>query len=642
MVNYQLITDELRAKLKNLPDSPGVYEFKDRQGKIIYIGKAKSLKNRVRQYFQSTTPSFRISSMVSKISDFEIIKTDNEVEALILELNLIKQHKPKYNVSLKDDKSYPYIVITNEPFPRVFPTRRKKTDGSRYYGPYTDVKTMRYALRIVRNIFMVRSCNLNLTNENIKKKKFKVCLDYHIQKCGGPCEGLVSEKEYNETIEQIEKLLQGKTNSLIKTLTGEMEQLAKEMKFEEAAKIRNKIEALKVYSSKQKIITEDEIDRDVFALAIEGNDACGVVFKLRDGKVLGKSQAYLTNTLERDENEILETFLTHYYTNADYIPDEILLPENKIDLSIIKNWLEGKKQATVKIYVPQIGDKAKLLAMVKANAKFALSELKVVKLKRNAIPPALQALKDELNLSILPVRIECYDVSHIQGTDTTASRVVFFNGKPKKSYYRRYKLTSTNTIGEPNDYDSIREVIYRRFSRTENKDDPLPNFVVIDGGKGQLSVAVEVLESLGFKVERKGLPTTIDDLSQEPEQRIVVIGLAKKLEEIYFPGESLPFILSKTSPALRLLQRIRNEAHRFAIEYHKKLRTKRTLQTELTKIEGIGIKTSTKLLTMFGSVENIKTIVREKPEELLKVVSVKIIEKLKKVFASESSNTTNV
>ncbi|MGB9696051.1 MAG: excinuclease ABC subunit UvrC [Ignavibacteria bacterium] len=632
-MNYQEITDKFQAKLRNLPDSPGVYEFKDKQGKIIYIGKAKSLKNRVRQYFQSTSPSFRISSMVSKISDFEVIKTDSEVESLILELNLIKQYKPKYNVTLKDDKSYPYIVITNEPFPRIFPVRKKKMDGSRYYGPYTDVKTMRYALRVVRNIFMIRSCKLNLTKENIEKKKFKVCLDYHIQKCSGPCEGLISEEEYNKTIEHVANLLQGKTKSLIKILSEEMERFAKEMKFEEAAKIRNKREAIKVYSSKQKIITEDEVDKDVFALAAEGNDACGVVLKIREGKVVGKSQFYLANILEKDKDEILETFLTNYYTNSDFIPDEVLLPENQVNLDVIKSWLESKKNSPVKMSVPKVGDKAKLISMVKANADFALSELKVIKLKGNAVPTALQSLKEELNLSTLPIRIECYDISHIQGTDTVASRVVFFNGKPKRTYYRKYKLISnTNVVGEPDDYTSMREVIYRRFSKAEIKDDPLPNLVVIDGGKGQLSAAVWVLESLGYRIEKRNLSPGITNLPQETEQKIAVIGLAKKLEEIYFPDESLPFTLSKSSPGLRLLQRIRNEAHRFAVEYHKKLRKKRTLRTELTEIEGIGEKTAVKLLTTFNSVENIKTILTEKPEELTKIVSTKIIEKLKRAF----------
>lgn len=627
------ITNRLEAKLKNLPDSPGVYEFKDKQGKIIYIGKAKSLRGRVKQYFQSTSPSFRISSMVSKISDFDVIKTDNEVEALILELNLIKQHKPRYNVNLKDDKTYPYIVVTNEPFPRIFPTRKKRSDGSRYYGPYTDVKTMRYALRIVRDVFMVRSCNLNLSKENIEKKKFKVCLDYYIQKCGGPCEGLISEEEYNKTIEQVKDLLQGKTNALVRIFSEEMERFAKEMKFEEAAKIRDKIEAIKVYSSKQKVVTEDEVDKDVFALAIEKNDACGVVLKIRDGKVVGKSQFYFTNINENSEDEILETFLLNYYTNSDYIPDEILLQENQIDLDVIKKWLEGKKQSPVKISVPKVGDKAKLLSMVRANADFALSELKVIKLKRNFVPPALQSLKEELSLNTLPIRIECYDVSHIQGTDTVASRVVFLNGKPKKSHYRRYRLISnTNTVGEPDDYASIREVIYRRFHKAAVEDDPLPNLVVIDGGKGQLSAAVGVLEFLGYKIEKRNSSSSVADLSRETEQKITIIGLAKKLEEIYFPDELYPFTLAKTSPGLRLLQRLRNEAHRFAVEYHKKLRKKRTLRTELTEIDGIGKKTATKLLTAFNSVENIKIVLKEKPEELTKVVSNKVVEKLKKAF----------
>lgn len=625
-----VITATLEDKLKNLPLSPGVYQFKDSNGKILYIGKAKILRNRVRQYFQSKPVSGILNIMISKIADLELFTTDNEIEALILEQNLIKTQKPRYNINLKDDKSYPYIVITNEQFPRVFPTRKKRSDGSKYFGPYTDVKNMRSALKTVRNIFMIRSCNLSLTEESIAQNKFSICLDYHIHKCEGPCVGYVLRKEYNEMIERVTKLLNGKTKTLIREMTEQMNKYSDEMKFEKAAALRDKIEAIEVYSSKQKMVDEEIIDRDVFAFEKTDNDCCGMILKIRDGKVIGKTHYFMNNVAEKEDSEILENLITNYYSKNDFVPDEIYLM-NELDNEItIKEWLEKKKQGKVEFIQPKIGDKYKLVFMVKKNARLLLDELILTKMKREFIPPSVDSLKKDLRLNKLPRRIECFDISHIQGTDTVASMVVFIDGKPKKSDYRKFKInTVSDETGMPDDFLSMREVIYRRFKKiaegnlaegennNNNNDDESfgskPDLIIIDGGKGQLSSAVKVLDDLQIKDQN-------------------IIGLAKRLEEVFFPNESIPHNIPKTSSGLRLLQRVRDEAHRFAITYHRSLRNKRTFTTELTEIEGIGEKTAQKLLTEFGSVENLKEVVKNNFNIIEKSAGKNVAEKLKVWF----------
>ena len=617
----------LEDKLKNLPLLPGVYQFKDSNGKILYIGKAKILRNRVRQYFQSKPVSGILSIMISKIADLELITTDNEIEALILEQNLIKTQKPRYNINLKDDKSYPYIVITNEQFPRVFPTRKKRSDGSKYFGPYTDVKNMRSALKTVRNIFMIRSCNLHLTEESIAQNKFNVCLDYHIHKCEGPCVGYVLRKEYNEMIDRVTKLLNGKTKTLIKEMTEQMNKFSEEMKFEKAAALRDKIEAIEVYSSKQKMVDDEIIDRDVFAFDRIENDCCGMILKIRDGKVIGKTHYFMNNVAGKTDAEILENLITNYYSKNDFVPDEIYLMNELEDEATIKEWLEKRKQGKVEFVLPKIGDKYKLVFMVKKNARLMLDDLILTRMKREFIPPSVESLKRDLRLNKLPRRIECFDISHIQGTDTVASMVVFIDGKPKKSDYRKFKInTVSDETGMPDDFLSMREVIYRRFKKiaegnlTEevksNEDESFgskPDLIIIDGGKGQLSSAVKVLDDLQIKDQN-------------------IIGLAKRLEEVYFPNESIPHNIPKTSSGLRLLQRVRDEAHRFAITYHRSLRDKRTFTTELTEIEGIGEKTAQKLLIEFGSVENIKEILKNNYNIVERSAGKKVAGKLKEWF----------
>jgi excinuclease ABC subunit C len=634
----------LQSKLDNLPVKPGVYQFKDSAGKVIYVGKAKSLKSRVRQYFHTRPQNFskqiRTETMISKIADIELITTDTEVEALILEFNLIKELKPRYNVDMKDDKTFPYIVITDEVYPRVFPTRKKRTDKSAYFGPFTDVKNMRYALKSVRDIFMIRSCSLKLDEENVKTGKFKICLDYHIHKCDGPCENLVSRADYNETVNQVAKLLNGKTKTLENELRVRMDEYSEKMMFEQAGRLRDKIDALAVYNSRQKMTGEEIIDRDIFAVECEDNDACGMVLKIRDGRVIGKSHYYMSGVLEKPEEEILDKLITNYYAKAEFIPDEIFVPVELENAEAIKEWLCGKKRKDsavvsirneVDIIVPKIGDKAKLIAMVASNARLMLGELKLAKLKREFIAPSVEALKRDLRLNKLPRRIECFDISHLQGTETVASMVVFQDGKPRKTEYRKYKINSVlNEIGTSDDFLSMREVIHRRFRRLlEEKGNP-PDLVIVDGGKGQLSSAVKSLTDLGFKVNTgnpskmfapvKGpdsagstLPDkqTSEEINYE-QPNINIIGLAKRLEEIYFPNDSDSHTVPKTSSGLKLLQRIRDEAHRFAVEFHRSLRDKRTLRSELNTITNIGEKTALKLLREYGSFEGVKTAITAK------------------------------
>jgi excinuclease ABC subunit C len=607
----------VEEKLENLPTGPGVYQHKDAEGKILYVGKAKNLRSRVRQYFQKArVVEPRIDRMLAKATDIEIIVTDSEVEALILEANLIKKLKPRYNVNLKDDKSYPYIVITNEPFPRVFVTRRIIRDGSRYFGPYTDVKNVRSALKTVRDIFMIRSCNYFIDDEVIKKRKIKICLDYHIKKCEGPCEGLVSQAKYNAMIDQVAQLLQGKTETLIQLLQEEMQRLANEMKFEEAATLRDRIKGLQAYTEKQSAVNLDNIDRDIFAFAAEADDACGVIFKIRDGKMIGRQHYYMGTVEGKPESEILETLLQQYYLESDYIPKEIFLSDPIENADAVQRWLSGKRGDTVALLHPTEGEEAKLVRLSRSNARFLLDELKLQKMKRaDYVPHPVKSLQRDLRLKKPPRRIECFDNSNIQGSDPVASMVVFVDGKPKKSEYRKFKI---KTVVGPDDFASMKEIVERRYTRVLSEGLELPDLIMVDGGKGQLSSAVEVLNKLG--------------LSEQP-----IIGLAKRLEEVFVPDKSEPEMMPKASSGLKLLQQIRDEAHRFAITFHRSLRAKRTLQTELDLIEGIGKKRAKELLEAFGSVQGVKFATQE---QLAEVVGEKVALKIGEYFSPSEQETS--
>ena len=607
----------LPDKLDGLPTGPGVYQHKDPDGKVLYVGKAKNLRNRVRQYFQkSRSLDSRLAQMLAKATDLEVIVTDSEVEALILEANLIKKLKPRYNVSLKDDKSYPYIVITNEPFPRVFVTRRIVKDGSRYFGPYTDVKNVRAALKSIRDIFPIRSCNFFIDDDAIRKRKYKICLDYHIKKCEGPCEGLVSQERYSAMIQQVATLLKGKTESLIAALTGEMERAATGLRFEEAATLRDRIKGLQAYSEKQKASDLDATDRDIIAFAAEGDDACGVIFRLREGKLIGRPHYYMGNVDQKPDTEILETLLQQYYLESEDIPEEILLPASPDNPDALRKWLSERRDGGVVLSCPTEGEEAKLIRLSQTNARFLLDELKLQKMKRSEyIPHPVKSLQRDLRLPVLPRRIECFDISNIQGTDTVASLVVFVNGKPKKSEYRKFKIQSADG---PDDFASMREVVRRRYARLLEQQSSFPDLIMIDGGKGQLSSAMEVLRSLG--------------VSEQP-----IIGLAKKLEEVFLPDQSEAELLPKASSSLRLLQQVRDEAHRFAVTYHRTLRTKRTLRTDLDLIKGVGKKRAQELLEAFGSVQGVRFTT---PEQLTEIVGEKIAEKIRQYFETSEGESS--
>ena len=603
----------LQEKLENLPSGPGVYQHKDADGKVLYVGKAKNLRSRVRQYFQkSRAPDPRIERMLARATDIEIIVTDSEVEALILEANLIKKLKPRYNVNLKDDKSYPSIVITNEPFPRVFVTRHIRRDGSRYFGPYTDVKNVRAALKSVRDIFMVRSCNFFIDDEAIRKKKIKLCLDYHIKKCGGPCEGLVSRQEYNAMIDQVAAILRGKTGDLLTTLRAEMDRMAADMRFEEAATLRDRIKGIEAYQEKQKAVDLDQTDRDILAYAAEGDDACGVIFKLRDGKMVGRQHYYMGNVEQKSSSELLEALMKNHYLEAEYVPEEILLPAPLDDEVALAQWLSLRRGGSVRLLVPAEGEEAKLVRLSVTNAKFLLDDLKIQRMKRaDYVPFSVRSLQRDLGLEKLPKKIECFDISNTQGSDSVASMVVFLDGKPRKSEYRKFKI---QTVAGPDDFASMQEVIRRRYTRLKEEQGELPDLIIVDGGKGQLSSACEVLEALG--------------ISGQP-----IVGLAKRLEEVYKPGRSEPEMIPKASAGLKLLQQVRDEAHRFAVTYHRSLRAKRTLQTELDLIEGIGKARAKELLEAFGSVQGVKFAT---VEQLAEVVGEKVAAKVKAYFGDQS------
>jgi excinuclease ABC subunit C len=604
---------ELQNKLTNLPAKPGVYQFFNDKKKVIYVGKANNLRSRVKSYFHSKNPNAKTEALVSKISDFELVVTDSEIEALVLENNLIKELKPRYNVNLKDDKSFPFIKVTNEPFPRIFSTRRVIRDGSKYFGPYTSVKNMKSALRMINQVFKIRSCKFDINDESIAKKKFKVCLDYHIKKCDGPCEGLVSQKDYNEMVDEVVKVIRGRTDDLIKDLDRKMDSASVNMEFEKAAEIRDKIDQLKIISSKQKIVSNDFEDRDVISIAFEEKDSACSVFNIRSGKLVGKKQLRLSLNGDEELEEIYTSAVKFYYGDHVEIPKEILIEVEPLEKELLEEWLNQKAERKVKIFIPQRGELKALVMMCKENANLQLKEIQLQKMKKEVnVPFSLSALQRDLRLKVLPRRIECFDISNIQGSDSVASMVVFVDGKPKKSEYKKFIIKE---VEGPDDFASMQEVIRRRYTRLLASNDQLPELIVVDGGKGQLSSACEILDSLGIK-------------------QYNIIGLAKRLEEVFFPENLEPESIPKTSSGLKLLQQIRDEAHRFAITFHRQRRSKRTITTELTEIKGIGKATAYQLLSELGSVEKIKN---SNTETLTKIIGNKKAQLVREYFTNEKN-----
>ncbi|RNC85799.1 MAG: excinuclease ABC subunit C [Balneola sp.] len=594
-------TIPLSEKVANLPLSPGVYIYRDKGGSVLYVGKAKKLRNRVRSYFQDSRPTDgRIKTMVSKIVDLEVVVTDSEAEALILENNFIKQYQPRYNIMYRDDKSYPYICITNDAKPRVYPTRTIIKDGSKYYGPYDSVTTMKRMLDTIRKAFDLCTCAVSVKNIDKTRgvPKWHSCFDDYLQNCSGDWE----EERYKDSIKKVERLLNGQTEALIRDIKEEMQIASDAMAFEEAAKLRDSLQAVTRYSQKMKMVADKKVDRDVFALAVdpELGEACGVLFKVREGKMIGKFHRFLKNIDGLTIGDMLQSFVEDYYTGqyTAAIPDEVYLSHTLTDDEPLIDYLYQERGKKVPVHVPQIGEKAQLIKMATSNSRLHLNERKLEKEKaeRDRIPHAVKELKEHLKLKRLPRRIECFDNSNFQGTDAVASMVSFVDAKPRKSEYKRFNI---KTVQGPDDFASMKEILTRRYSAVMKDGLQIPDLIVVDGGKGQLSSAVEALKEIGFYGECE------------------IIGLAKRLEEVFVPNRSEAYMIPKTSTALKLLQQARDEAHRFAITFHRKKRAKRTFVTELTEIEGVGEKTSQLLLKELGSVQEIKKADKEKLTELV-------------------------
>ena len=581
----------LQASLDALPSTTGVYLFKDAQDKIIYIGKATSLRSRVRSYFQASSDDGRpqFAAIVSKTASLDCIVTKSNLEALVLEAAMVKKHSPRFNIRLKDDKKYPFVRITNEPFPRIFLTRDIVEDGSRYLGPYSNARALRSTLNLMHKLFPVRPCSFALPAEHVK-----LCLEYQIHRCEGPCENLVDQETYSHTVEQAVQFLKGKIRDTIADLEGEMVKASEDLKFERAGRIRDLIKSLRLMRTRQHVILDQEVDRDVIALARDDAEACCLVLEIRDGVVLDKKHHILTNVIGVPDEEVLATFLQQFYLQMTYAPPEIHLPSPAAETEQLEQWLSGKGNR-VAISVPQRGDKVRTLEVAYSNAENVLVERRLKRERsRSEIPVAVAALQRDLNLPQPPRRIDGIDISNIQGQDKMGSLVCMVDGKPKRSEYRIFKIAS---VEGADDYASIREVVARRFRGLAERGEKLPDLLLIDGGKGQLASACDALREMAL-----------------PDQPVV--GLAKRLEELFLPGQQDPVLLPKTSASLRMLQVLRDEAHRFALNHHRKQRSKRMLKSGLDQVPGIGKKRKTQLLRSFGSVERIKAASAEEIAEL--------------------------
>ena len=570
-------SDSIKNALAVLPDKPGVYLMHDAEGKVIYVGKAVVLKNRVRSYFRnlaSHTP--KVKAMVAKIAEIETIVTSSEVEALILECNLIKKYRPRYNISLKDDKTYPYLKVTlQEDFPRLYMTRRLLRDGSKYYGPYADAGAMHATVKLLRSMFPLRTCR--------KMNPDRPCLNYHIKRCLAPCAGYVSKEEYGQMIKSVCMVLDGRTTELERDLKQRMQAAAEDYAFEEAARLRDQLQAVERLNESQKAVTNNGGDMDIIGFAQDMTGNCLQIFFVRKGKLIGRDNFFLQDGGEAQQ-EVLTAFIKQYYNDATFIPREIVLPQlpEAEEQQLIEAWLSGKAERKVELFVPQRGVKRELLQLANDNALKLLSErLRKGSLSLKNDEQAAEELQQALGLEHSLERMDCFDISHTQGSETVASMVVFRKGSISKKDYRKYKIVSAE--GKPDDFKSMQEVVYRRYKDYED----LPNLVVIDGGKGQLSSALEVIRGLGLA----DLP---------------VVGLAKREEEIFIPHQSTSILLDRDSAALHLIQRIRDEAHRFAITFHRKLRGKRNLVSVLDHVEGIGPKRRQALWKAFKTLEAMK------------------------------------
>lgn len=598
-------SDHIAATLKRLPNEPGVYQHLDKDGKIIYVGKAKNLKNRVSSYFNKNKyENGKTRLLVSKIVDIKVTVVETELDALLLENSLIKKHQPRYNIQLKDDKTYPWIVIKKERFSRVFPTRNKIKDGSEYFGPYASVKHMKALLDLCKQLYKIRTCKYNLSQENIAAEKFKVCLEYHLGNCLGPCVGKESEAHYMLSIDGIRQILKGNFSDLSRTLKANMTELAAELKFEEAADLKEKLDVLKKFQTKSTIVNPDIHNVDVFTISSDMKSGYVNYMKINNGSIIQTQTMELKKRLEESDKELLEFAIVELRSRFESESKTIYVPL-ELDLEIPQ----------VKFHIPQRGDKKKLMDLSMRNSiYYKRDKQKEIELTnpeehQNRI---LSTLQKDLHLSHLPIHIECFDNSNIQGTNPASACVVFKNAKPSKTDYRKFNI---KTVVGPDDFASMEEVVFRRYSRLIREGESLPQLVIIDGGKGQLSSAIKALKECGAY------------------GKLAVIGIAKRLEEIYFPGDSFPVYINKKSESLKLIQHLRNEAHRFSLSHHRDRRSKNAFNSSLDLIEGVGDKTQAKLLKHFKSVKKIKEAQRE---ELEQVVGKKLAATIWKYFSENS------
>ncbi len=594
--DYQEISD-------SIPKQPGVYRFLDENGKILYVGKAKKLKNRLASYFgEKKQQYYKTRVMVRNADRIEFTIVETEADALLLENTLIKRFQPRYNVDLKDAKSYTYLVIKKERFPRVFLTRNVIRDGSFYFGPYTSKARVKVILDIVKKLFPLRTCNFNLSEENIKAGKFKVCLEYHIKNCLGPCEGLEDEESYNEKIQQVKNILRGNFKGVKDHLKRTMARHASNMEFEKAQSIKEKLGLFEDYQSSSTVVSQQIRDLDVFNIAKDEKFAYVNFIKVINGAIINTHTVEMTMNLNQNAKDLLTYSIDRLREKFNSISTELVLPF-KVKLA----------DPNIKITVPQRGDKRKLLELSEKNVKYFLlqkqKEAIQHKRKQTSAERILKTLKEDLNMEDVPLHIECFDNSNIQGTNPTASCVVFKNARPSKKDYRHFKV---KTVVGPDDFASMVEIVHRRYKRLLDEKQPLPQLIIIDGGKGQLSAAVKSLVKLNIL------------------DKVTVIGIAKKLEEIYFPGDSIPLYINKKSESLKLIQQARNEAHRFAINLHRDLRSKNFTKSAILDIKGVGEKSVEKLIKHFGSVKKMKEAL---PEEIASVVGSSMASKILEFFS---------
>lgn len=592
----------IAIQFKTLPTDPGVYQYFDKNDTVIYVGKAKNLKRRVTSYFTKVHDNAKTRILVKKIHRMEHIVVPTEVDALLLENNLIKKYRPRYNILLKDDKTYPWICVKKEAFPRIFSTRKVIRDGSEYFGPYPNVKTVYTLLELIRGLYPIRTCNYDLSEEKIQKQSYKVCLEYHIGNCLAPCESKVREEEYNQNIAAIRDIIKGNFRRSLDQFKTQMKQYASAMEFERAQEIKEKLESLENYQAKSTVVNSKITNVDVFTIISDESYGYVNFFQVAFGSIIRSHTVEIKKKLEETDAEMLPLAIVDLRQRFNSQSKEIYLPF-EVDL--------GPK---IKVTVPKLGDKKKLVELSQRNAKFfrleRFKQMKIVDPERH-IKRLMQQMKTDLRLQDEPVHIECFDNSNIQGTNPTAACVVFRNGKPFKKDYRHFKI---KTVEGPDDFASMEEVVHRRYKRLSDEGQSLPQLIVIDGGKGQLSSAVKSLNRLGLRGQ------------------IAIIGIAKRLEEIYYPGDSIPMYLDKKSETLKVIQQLRNEAHRFGLMLHRNIRSKNALKSPLDEVEGIGPKTKEMLLKRFKSLKRIKGAPEAEIIELLgEVKGVKIFQKLQKL-----------